>query len=251
LGLALPMVVLAGTGAAQRLLPRPGAWMVTFKQALAFPLYATTAWLVWVLSLQSGSEGVLAAGVVLITIGLAAWLVGLGGSGRWMRFGAGGLIAVLGFALAFAQIGGPVGNERETKTAAAVAVESGSIAASYTAEKLAELRQSGRPVFVNLTAAWCISCKVNERVALSTDGFRAALKRYNIAYLKGDWTTKNDEIGRVLKSFGRAGVPLYLLYPADKSAKPVILPQLLTEAIVLRHFASLDRGPGGSKTTGD
>lgn len=251
LGFALPMVALAATGAAQRLLPRPGAWMVTFKQALAFPLYATTAWLVWVLSLQSGSEGVLAAGVVLISVGLAAWLVGLGGSGRWVRFGAGGGIALAAFALAYAQIGGPAHKERATKNAAAVSAEIGSDATPYTAQRVAELRQSGRPVFVNLTAAWCISCKVNERVALSTEGFRDALKRYNIAYLKGDWTTKNDEIGRVLKSFGRAGVPLYLLYPADKTAMPTILPQLLTEAIVLRHFASLDRGPGGLKSTGD
>jgi thiol:disulfide interchange protein/DsbC/DsbD-like thiol-disulfide interchange protein len=251
LGFALPMVALVMSGAAQRLLPRPGAWMATFKQALAFPLYATTAWLVWVLSLQTGSDGVLAAAVVLIAVGLAAWLFGLGGGGRWLRFGAGVGLAVLAFALAFTQIGGETHGVSEPAHASNASVEGGVNAEPFSAEKVTALRKAGHPVFVNFTAAWCISCKVNERVALRTDGFRDALRRYNVAYLKGDWTTRNDKIGSVLKSFGRAGVPLYLLYPADTNAKPTILPQLLTEAIVLRHFASLDRGTVRPTATGD
>ena len=109
----------------------------------------------------------------------------------------------------------------------------------FSLNAVTQYRQAGRPVFVNLTAAWCISCKVNERVALSGENFEASLAKHNIVYMKGDWTNRNDEIARILRSFGRAGVPLYLLYPADMSQPPVVMPQILTEAIVTRHFASL------------
>lgn len=237
IGFALPIVLLSFSGAVARLLPKPGAWMETLKQVLAFPLYATVAWLVWVLSIQTGSSGVLAAGVLLVGVGLAAWWLGRPVGSPWLRTGVAAAMALAVFATAMSLTGAP----QTTNTAAAPArpgVEMGD-AVPYSAQRVAELRRQGKAVFVNFTAAWCISCKVNERIALSTDGFRRGLDQYGITYVKGDWTNKNDEIAQVLRSFGRAGVPLYLLYPADPSAKAVVLPQLLTEAMVLRYFASL------------
>lgn len=241
-GFALPIVILSVSGAAQRILPRPGPWMETLKQVLAFPLYATVVWLVWVLSLETGSSsGVLAAGIVLVGIGFAAWILGRHGGSPTMRMGIAAAMAAAVFAVA-ANVMEPISATAGAGRAATAAVPMGD-ATPYSAERVQALRAEGRPVFVNLTAAWCITCKVNERVALSTDGFRAAIKRHNIAYLKGDWTNRNDEIARILKTFGRAGVPLYLLYPADLKAKPIVLPQLLTEAMVIHRFASLTGTP--------
>lgn len=233
-GFALPIFALSVSGAAHRLLPKPGPWMNTLKQLLAFPLYATVAWLVWVLSVQSGSDGVLAAAFVLVGVGFGAWLLGRTGHAP-LRLAAAGAAAVLAFGFALAQFDAPAAREQTPRAAEAGSPDY----EAFSEQRLAELRAQGRPVFVNLTAAWCISCKVNERLALQSDGFRAALRRHNAVYLKGDWTNRDDAISRVLKSFGRAGVPLYVLYPADGRAEPIVLPQLLTEAIVVRHFAAL------------
>lgn len=235
LGFALPILLISLSPAIRRIIPKPGPWMETFKQVLAFPLYATVVWLVWVLSLQAGSDGVLSAGVTLIAVGFATWLLGSRTGQPALR---GALaVAVVGAALAFTV---PWITSAEIPTASA---DKGDIAAGepFSEERIAELRAAGRPVFVNFTAAWCISCKVNEQVALRTDGFRKALTDHNVAYLKGDWTNQDERISRVLKAYGRAGVPLYLLYPADPQQEAIVLPQLLTEAIVVRHFAELNR----------
>lgn len=234
-GFALPILLISLSPAACRIIPKPGPWMDTFKQVLAFPLYATVVWLVWVLSLQAGSDGVLSAGVTLIAVGFAAWLLG-NRTGQPALRGA-LAVAAVGAALAFTV---PWITSAEVPTTSA---DKGDITAGepFSEERVAELRASGRPVFVNFTAAWCISCKVNEQVALRTDGFRKALTDHNVAYLKGDWTNQDERISRVLKAYGRAGVPLYLLYPADPQEEAIVLPQLLTEAIVVRHFAELNR----------
>ncbi len=232
-GFALPVLVLSVTDAARRLLPKPGAWMETLKQVLAFPLYATVVWLVWVLSVQAGSDGVLAAGIVLIGVGLAAWIIGRQTTTLLVRSALAAVVGIVVLASVAGLVPGMSSSEARSTRVDMTDADMFSEAA------VDRLRREGRPVFVNLTAAWCISCKVNERVALQTDGFRQALAKYDIAYLKGDWTNRNEEIGRVLKAFGRAGVPLYVLFPADVTAEPVVLPQILTEAIVVRHFAAL------------
>ncbi len=240
LGFALPVVLLAFSGAAARILPKPGPWMQTLKQVLAFLLYGSVVWLVWVLSIQAGSQGVLAAGIVLLAVGFGAWLFGQQPSVT-TRFKATIAASIVTAAL----IAGLSFIDPAPPGASNGASDNRDLASTYSPERVAKLRAEGRPVFVNFTAAWCISCKVNERLALDTDGFRTALTRSNTVYLKADWTNKNDKIARILKSFGRAGVPLYLLYPADRNAKPIVLPQLLTEAIVVRHLASLSRTKTG------
>jgi thiol:disulfide interchange protein DsbD len=236
-GFALPVVLLSVSPAFQRLLPKPGAWMETFKQVMAFPLYATAAWLIWVLSIQSGSDGVMAA-AALIGVGFAAWL-----AGRTAMFSlpsrlAAPVVAIAAVIFAFSLT--PAADQTQTAAASVTENGSGPKWETFTAARLDELVQGGQPVFVNFTAAWCITCKVNERVALSSETIANAFARANITYLKGDWTRQNPEITSVLQRYGRAGVPLYLFYPGN-GQEPRVLPQLLTESIVLDEIAAPSR----------
>jgi thiol:disulfide interchange protein len=240
-GFALPMTALSMSAVLARALPRPGPWMETVKQLLAFPLYATAAWLVWVLSVQTGDSGVLAAGVVLVGAAFAAWLFAhLSGAGlAWRGLSLGVLVAT--FIAAYPLL------ETESPAAGARTAQPDDISETFSAARLSQLRAEGRPVFINFTAAWCITCKVNERVALASDRFREALKAGNIAYLKGDWTRQDPEITAMLDQFGHAGVPLYVLYPAG-GAQPKILPQILTEAMVLERLDGASRASSSTSS---
>jgi len=231
LGLALPFLFLSLWPFLQRRLPRPGAWMERFKQGLAFPMYGAAVWLVWVLAQQTGVNAVAAALGGMVIIAFAAWLYELtkSGSKSAQRSGTG----LAGISLGLAFFGGYYG-VAITPAALSSNIELSQISEPYSAARLNELRSQGKPVFLNLTAAWCISCLVNEKIALSQDSVIATFKRSGITYLKGDWTNRDEEITRILAEFGRSGVPLYVFYPAGtgKSAKPVVLPQLLTPEIV-------------------
>jgi thiol:disulfide interchange protein len=229
LGLALPFLVLTLAPGWRRLLPRPGAWMTRLQQALAFPLYASVAWLVWVVSQQVGPPGVAAALGGLVPIALAAWLhqASRSADASWRRVGT---LAAATLALAGVAVGVVWG---------AVAARPGPTAAEtgwepYTPARLAELRAAGKPVFVNVTAAWCITCLVNERVALGSHAADDAFARNGVTRLKADWTRRDPGITQVLGGFGRNGVPLYLVYPAGSGGRPAVLPQILSESIVLR-----------------
>jgi thiol:disulfide interchange protein DsbD len=227
LGFAAPVVILSMSPALQHVLPKPGAWMETLKQVLAFPLYATAAWLVWVLSIQAGSDGVMAAALALVGIGFAAWLAN---KTAYARFPVKMIAPVLGaaiFALTLSMA------ETAESVNAVVGSEKSVLAAEpFTQSRLDALKAEGRPVFVNLTAAWCITCKVNERVALKSPIVAQAFLSGGVAYLKGDWTRANPEITELLRRFGRAGVPLYLFYPGS-GQEPRVLPQILTAGLVL------------------
>jgi thiol:disulfide interchange protein/DsbC/DsbD-like thiol-disulfide interchange protein len=224
LGLALPFLVLAFWPAAQRWLPRPGAWMDTFKQFLAFPMYAAVVWLLWVLAQQAGPDGVALAlgGLVLIAFAL------------WVRRAGRGVLAgsVTAVSLALA-----LGMAAWIKPAPAADVRAESSVEPYSAERLADLRAQNKPVFVNMTAAWCISCLVNERVALSRPEVHEAFAKAGITYLKGDWTREDPKITAVLKAHGRSGVPLYLYY-APGAAEAQVLPQILTPGLVIEAVST-------------
>ena len=238
LGLALPFLALTLAPHLIARLPRPGAWMEMLKQLLAFPVYATVAWLVWVLTQQVGPAGVLAALIGFVLIGLGAWSFNIAQTAApWGRRLALGTVAasLVGAAAAI------VGLDR-AGPASAPQPQSAAGYEPFTSQRLAELLAADRPVFVNMTAAWCITCLVNEHTALSTAAVRAAFAARNVAYLKGDWTSRNPDITRVLERHGRSGVPLYLLYAG--AAEPIVLPQVLTPAIVL---GEIDRIPGASQ----
>lgn len=227
LGLALPFLLLAFAPSLQRLLPRPGRWMETLKQLLAFPLYATVAWLIWVLSFQVSATGLLAALSAPVLIAFAAWAI-------HVSQGQGSISARFLQGLAAASVAGVVALavminfDRSTNTQSAA---SKAPFEAFSQQKLDALLASGQPVFVNMTAAWCITCLVNERTALSSDPVRDVFAGKRIAYLKGDWTNRNPEITRLLERFGRSGVPLYVLY--RRGSEPVVLPQILTQSLVL------------------
>ncbi|MEM9234611.1 MAG: thioredoxin family protein, partial [Pseudomonadota bacterium] len=227
LGLAFPYLLLSLIPAAAALLPRPGAWMVTLRQLFAFAMFATVVWLVWVLSMQAGSSGILNLGLALLAISFGAWIFGRvqrGQSGLLGRIAA--LAMVILAALPVSRI----------TTADAM---SGSLArlgevetAVWSEEILAEYRAAGTPVFVDFTAAWCITCQVNKRTVLDTSRVRTAFMETGTVYMVADWTNRDDNITAALEALGRAGVPVYLYY-APNATEPVILPQLLTVSGVL------------------
>lgn len=226
-GLALPWLALALWPAAGRRLPAPGPWMERLRQLLAFPMYATAVWLVWVLARQAGAEAVAAALAGMLLIAFAAWLWALPPRGRWRHAVAPLLALALAGLLALPATGRPPGPSAEPAHGE-----------PYSEARLQALRAAGRPVLVNLTADWCITCLVNERLALGSERVRRALRERKVAYLVGDWTRRDPQITRLLERHGRAGVPLYLLYPRGPGA-PEILPQLLTEELVLGHLERL------------
>lgn len=225
LGMAAPFLLLVGIPALASRLPKPGAWMNTFKEWMAIPLYLTAIWLIWVVGRQTGVNGMalVLCGCVMIYMALWFWR-----AGSIVKR----ITAALALALAVAALAGPWLQQRAEPTANAGSV--------YSAERVLELRASGKPVFVNFTADWCITCLANERVALSQDAVLSAFRENNVAYLKGDWTNSDPRITQVLAQYGRSGVPLYLLFPADPSAAATVLPQILTTDIVLNALDSLN-----------
>ena len=225
LGFALPFLLISITPQVRHLLPRPGPWMARFKELLAFPMFAAAAWLVWVLSQQTGSDGVIAAlgGAVLIAFAIWLWRAGSHPVSRAIGRGIAAISIVLALLLAGWQ----------ARLASSVTqVAKGASYQPYSQAKVEAALQNGDGVFVNLTAAWCITCLVNERVALSNPGVIATMQKKDIVYLKGDWTNQDPEITALLKKFGRSGVPLYLYYPPGAGDTPVVLPQILTPSEV-------------------
>jgi thiol:disulfide interchange protein DsbD len=239
LGLALPYLALSMTPALQRLMPRPGPWMDRLRQFLAFPMYASAVWMIWVLTQQTGADGVIYALGGMILIAFAIWLLKLGSgasAATWVRRGLAAVAVMLAFAAALKLEDGP----------ATAASASGGAAAGVNFEgwerfsraRMNEAVAAGKPVFVDFTAAWCITCLVNERVALETQAVRNGFEQAGVVKLKGDWTNRDPEITSLLKELGRAGVPLYLFW-APGAAQPKILPQVLTESLILSELAAL------------
>jgi len=227
LGLAAPYVVFASSPALLRKLPRPGAWLETLKQLLAFPLYVTVVWLLWVLGRQSGSDAVALALVVITALAFAAWLAGrsqMSGRTRWSQLAL-ALVAICVIG------GGVLVGTRPVPTAGVSAIPTGW--EEWSPARVAEARQAGRVVFVDFTAAWCLSCQVNERVALHTAQVEKAFADANAVLLRADWTSRDANITQALAGFGRSGVPLYVVYPANSAVQPEILPAILTSGLVV------------------
>jgi len=228
-GLALPFLAIGFVPALARLLPKPGRWMETLKQVLAFPMYLTAVWLVWVLANQRGADAVGLVLVAMVLLAMTLWWFE-----RSRSRGVPSKIAVAVLALAtlvpmylLAHVPPP------SSTAVA---EEGVVA--YSPQKLAELRAAGTPVFVDMTADWCVTCKANEHAVLDTQAFRDLLKRTGAVYMKGDWTDVNPTISAFLQQYHSPGVPLYVVFPKHggpgKQLSTVltrsIVEQALTEA---------------------
>ncbi|MEJ1970500.1 MAG: protein-disulfide reductase DsbD domain-containing protein [Rhizomicrobium sp.] len=236
LGFALPFVAVGVSPMLMRALPKPGAWMIFFKQALAFAMYGTAVWLVWVLAQQAGANAVAAVLAAMVAAGFGAWIWGLSRhfSPRGRGIGALATLMALLVALSFLWFVRP--GAAAAASASAVNV-TGLPGEPYSEARLAALRAANRPVFVNATAAWCITCLVNDEAALSGAGVRDAFAARHIAYLVADWTRRDPAITALLSAHGRSGVPLYLYY-APGAAAPKVLPQILTEGEVLAALAA-------------
>ncbi|HVM99905.1 MAG TPA: thioredoxin family protein [Caulobacteraceae bacterium] len=232
LGFAAPFTLLAFTPALLRRMPKPGPWMVVFKSALAFPMYGAAAWLLWVLAAQTDRGSLAAALAAAVLVGLAAWIFGVAqrrsalGHRARAGFGAAGVAAAAAVAVvAVAPYGAP------PSSASSVAIAAGIPSEPWSPERVAALRAAGKPVFVDFTAAWCVTCQVNEQTAINTAEAIKAFQRTGAVYLKADWTNRDSAIAKALADQGRVGVPLYLVYGTDGGA-PKVLPQLLTSGLV-------------------
>ena len=242
LGFAAPFTAAAFAPGLLSSLPKPGAWMDGFRKLMSFPMYGTAAWLAWVLTVQTDPTGLARLFAAAIVLALGVWLLGV--AQRRQSAGSGALApALTGLVLAAIAIGAAVWPKYdEPAVAGAPSAEGAAIAAEpYSPEKLAAAQAAGKPVFVNYTAAWCVTCQVNEKVAFSTKRAADAFARSGAVYLKADWTRRDAAIAADLAHFGRAGVPLYLVYSA-KGGEPAVLPQLLTGDIVA---AAIEKAAGG------
>ena len=227
LGLALPFLLIGFVPALASRLPRPGAWMDTLKQVLAFPMYLTAVWLLWVLGKQRGIDavGLALVGLVLLALGLWWYQRARFAPAPWQR--------ALALALAVSALV-PLAmlHRLPAETAAAPTTEGH---AAYSAERLAALRAEGRIVFVDMTADWCVTCKANEKAVLNTPAFRELLATHDAVMLTGDWTNVDPAITAFLEAHGAVGVPLYVLYPRGGGAGEV-LPTVLTQDGMHRAF---------------
>ncbi len=239
LGMAAPYLALSASPRLLKFVPRPGRWMETFKQFLGFILLATVLWLLWVLSIQVGTAGLIVVLAALLLLGIAAWIIG-----RWDTLIASAKAKLLarGSALVFAVAALVIGiggasfqNTVSTTTAGA----RGSIAwETFSPQRVEELRTAGTPVFIDFTAAWCLSCQVNEKVAFSSTDVQQRFADLGVVALKADWTSRDQIIAETLAKFGRNSVPLYVLYHSS-ATEPIVLPEILTPGIVLEALNNI------------
>jgi thiol:disulfide interchange protein DsbD len=233
LGMAAPYIILTSSPRLLRFVPKPGAWMESLKQFLGFLLMATVLWLVWVLGLQTGTEGMAILLLALLIASAGGWIYG-----RWGNIAReqpvraiAQLLAALavagGLFLALHNIESRVASVGEIRQQGEIRWE------PFSAEAVRELREEGRPVFIDFTAAWCLSCQVNEKVAFGSAEVQRAFAGKGVTTFKADWTNRDTLITRALAQFGRNSVPLYVLYPSGMKAEPILLPEIITPGIVL------------------
>ncbi len=236
LGMASPYVLLSVFPQWLSKIPKPGPWMETLKQAMGWLLVATVVWLAWVLNIMAGGDAVILLIGVLFLIGLAAWILG-----RWgaiardfpVRLTAKIVASLLMLSALSTGVIGAASLAPLEDVGGNVASQGGVQWESFTVERFEALRAEGTPVFVNFTAAWCLSCQVNERVAFSSSRVRAAFEERGIVALKADWTNRDDVIGGVLAEYGRNSVPFYVLYGEGPDADYTTLPEILRPGMVL------------------
>lgn len=219
-GMALPLLLLCYAPGLTRYLPKPGGWMETFKEVLAFPLYLTAIWLLWVLGRQAGMNAVAAACVGALLIAFGFWLLGK------KKAGGKSVLLIMVVLLCWAAAALLPWKTLQNNTAS-------TLWQPWSEQKLKSLRAEGKPVFVNMTADWCLTCLANERLVLSTSEIEQAFKDQGIVALKGDWTNADPAITTFLQTYGRSGVPLYVWFPAGHQGTGILLPQLLTRGQTL------------------
>jgi thiol:disulfide interchange protein DsbD len=237
-GMSSPYLLLSAQPAWLRLLPKPGPWMERVKQLMGFFLLATLLFLLWVLGAERGVEAIIWTSCFLLALSLACWMKGafiVPTASATARFITLVLVLVLVLGSAWYFIGEKF---RATKLISAAAVTDGDWQ-PFTPQRLQSELEQGRAVFVDFTAAWCLTCKFNEASVLETSAVRDAFRRHGVVKIKADWTNADPEITKILKQFGRPGVPMYVLYPAGKNAEPFLFPELLTQSMILDKLETI------------
>lgn len=233
LGMCSPYLLLGAFPGLLRFLPKPGNWMIVFKQVMGFLMIATVLWLLWVFSAQTGSSGMILLLAGLLFMSLGSWIYGQWGT-PLSKFVTRGIAYT--FALAFLTAGGVLTyNASKMKDISQLLYTAENKWEPFSKERVAQLRQQGTPVFIDFTAKWCLICQANHLV-LSGESVEKKFSDLGVVKMKADWTSNDPEISEELRKFGRNSVPLYLLYGNDSEAKPKILPQVLTPEIVLSHL---------------
>jgi len=237
LGLAAPYLALTLNPAWTRILPRPGVWMEILRQAVAVPIFATVIWLAWVLVRAWGANILLVLLGAFLLLGVAGWFLGRWPTRRWSSAVAAVLLlAVVALCVGAEKLAGA----DSTQNSPAVSENSGGGWEPWSAEAVRRSQAEGRPVFVDFTASWCLSCQVNERTALAQPEVQAAFRDAHVTLLRADWTRRDPAITETLSALGRSGVPTYVLY-APGGGGPRLLPEVLTPGIVLDALASLPK----------
>ncbi|MGC1176200.1 protein-disulfide reductase DsbD family protein, partial [Polaromonas sp.] len=229
-GMALPYLAASAVPAVARALPRPGAWMVTFKQLMAFPMFATVAWLVWVLGQQSGIDGAGALLALLVLMALALWSLTLKGRSRTVA-------ATLSIALGAAGVWAIGQNVIKPLGASSVAATSSGRWQAWEPGRVDQLTAEGRSVFVDFTAAWCVTCQYNKTTTLANAEVLADVDAKNVALLRADWTRRDPAVTAALSQLGRNGVPVYVIYKPGRA--PVVLSEILSVSDVRAELAKL------------
>lgn len=252
-GMAFPYILLTARPGWMRYMPKPGVWMETFKESMGFVLLATVLWLLWILGKQVGVEGVIWTSSFLLVVSLAAWLVG-----RLVDLRSTNQKKYTVWATALALVGiayyyfiPPVLSPANQASSSAGATTSNTISSGsktdwqpFSLDKLDEALASHKTVMIDFTAEWCLTCKVNEETVLNTSAVIDKLKALKVVTFKADWTRQNPTITKLLQKFGRSGVPLYVIFPAGKPAEPIVLPEVITQPMMLEKLSQA--GPSQS-----
>jgi thiol:disulfide interchange protein len=231
IGMALPYLAASIAPAVARALPRPGAWMVTFRQLMAFPMFATVVWLVWVLGQQSGIDGAAALLGLLVLLALSIWALTLKGRARPVLASASLALLAVGLWTA----GPNVLRLQDLSTSAQGQPAEGWQA--WAPGRVDQLNGQGKSVFVDFTAAWCVTCQYNKKATLSNASVLADMGAKKVVLLRADWTRRDPAISAALTQLGRSGVPVYVIYKPGRA--PVILSEILSVADVRAELAKL------------
>jgi thiol:disulfide interchange protein/DsbC/DsbD-like thiol-disulfide interchange protein len=240
LGMALPYLLLTSKPAWMKFLPKPGAWMETAKQFMGFFMMATLLWLLYVLGKQMGMEAVIWTGAFLLTVGIASWLIGRFAtlSARRRTYYLAWVAAIAIVVFGYVVFVGPLREAQQAVAGTSTPAAGEGIAwQSFSSKAVAEYLDREQSVFIDFTAEWCLTCKVNERTVLADHEVIDRFKSSGIIPFRADWTNRNPEITQLLAKFGRSGVPLYVVFPAGKADQPIILPEVITKSIILDALA--------------
>ncbi|HMN21330.1 MAG TPA: protein-disulfide reductase DsbD family protein [Ottowia sp.] len=232
LGMALPYLAASWLPAVARALPRPGAWMDTFKKFMAFPMFGTAVWLLWVLGQQSGIDGAAALLALLVLLAFVLWALGLGGRARWWVGGVAAALALLLLPGLAPRVVTPLGGAISAVTAAP-----GERWQPWSAGRVQALLADGKPVFVDFTAAWCVTCQYNKKTTLGDEAVLAAFDAAGVQTLRADWTRRDAAISAELQRLGRSGVPVYVLQAPGQA--PIVLSEILSVGEVRNALARL------------